>query len=85
MYRRTYRKDLTTWVSMENNFSYFTSATKAQIEMGKIVSQEVKSVSDLLDVIKQSLNRDSGWTNYHSEELVEYIDQDHIVKRFIIC
>ncbi|NSP65906.1 DEAD/DEAH box helicase family protein [Enterococcus faecalis] len=74
-------KDLTTWVSMENNFSYFTSATKAQIEMGKIVSQEVKSVSDLLDVIKQSLNRDSGWTNYHSEELVEYIDQDHIVKK----
>lgn len=74
-------KDLTSWVSMENNFSYFTSATKAQIEMGKIVSQEVKSVSDLLDVIKQSLDRDSGWTNYHSEELVEYIDNDNIVKK----
>lgn len=74
-------KDLTSWVSMENNFSYFTSATKAQIEMGKIVSQEVKSVSDLLDVIRQSLNRDSGWTNYHSEELVEYIDQDNIIKK----
>ncbi|BBM16344.1 MULTISPECIES: DEAD/DEAH box helicase [Enterococcus] len=74
-------KDLTSWISLESNFSYFTSATKAQIEIGKNVSKEVKSISDLSEVINQSLNRDSGWTGYHSRELVEYIDSDQILDK----
>lgn len=72
--------DLTGWIGKNVNFSYFTSATKAQIEMGISISKEVENLHDLSKVIAQSLSRDSDWLDYYSEELVDYLDQDQLVK-----
>ncbi|MBZ3640558.1 DEAD/DEAH box helicase [Enterococcus casseliflavus] len=68
--------DLTSWIGKNSNFSFFTHATKAQIEMGISISEEVKNLHDLSKVIAQSLTRDGDWLDYYSEELADYLDRN---------
>jgi len=68
--------DLSSWVSQSSNFEFLTSATKAQLEIGRIVSKEVKTLTKCSEVMIQSYFRDSGWVQYHAETLAELVDEE---------
>jgi replicative superfamily II helicase len=68
--------DLAGWIAKDANFSLLTSATRAQLEMGSIVSKEVKDVSDLVSTITMSIRRDTGWVEYHADTLAENVKQE---------
>lgn len=70
--------DLSSWIMRSSNFSNFTSATKAQIEMGIEISKEVSDLHSLSKVIVQCLRRDSEWTDYYSDGLADYLDNDQV-------
>lgn len=67
--------DLSGWISKKANFSFLTSATKAQLEIGAEISKEVTDLSGLANIVKQSYNRDKGWVEYHAETLAEFTDE----------
>ncbi|HEY5960016.1 MAG TPA: DEAD/DEAH box helicase, partial [Polyangiaceae bacterium] len=72
--------DLSGWVAREANFPFLTAATRAQIEMGSVVSREISSIEDLVATMNKCVDRDQGWTEYHAESLAELIDeeQEHV-------
>lgn len=65
--------DLAGWIAKDANFRLLTSATRAQLEMGSTVSKEVKDVDDLANTITLSINRDTGWVEYHAATLAENV------------
>lgn len=65
-------KDLVSWISRTSNLRFLTSSTRAQLEMGKEVSQDINSLKDLIETIKRCLYRDKEWIEYHAETLAEY-------------
>ena len=68
--------DLAGWIAKDANFKLLTSATRAQLEMGSTVSKEVKDVNDLENTITLSINRDTGWVEYHAATLAENVIQE---------
>jgi replicative superfamily II helicase len=69
-------RDFAGWVAKESNFKFLTSATRAQLEMGTAISDEVQSLGDLAKTIKRSFDRDTDWTEYHAETLAEMVDDE---------
>jgi replicative superfamily II helicase len=67
--------DISSWISTEANFSYLTSPTKTQIEIGLRISEEIKTIEELKDTINRSYTRDKDWVEYHVETLAEYIQE----------
>lgn len=70
--------DIAGWVSKNANFQFFTSATKAQLEMGSEISGEVSSLKDLAQTIKRCFDRDKDWVEYHAETLAELVDEETV-------
>lgn len=68
--------DLSGWVSKKANFSFLTSATRAQLEIGAEISKEVTDVDGLTRIIQQCYDRDKSWIEYHAEALAEFTDTD---------
>lgn len=68
--------DLSGWVARDANFRFLTAATRAQLDMGMQISREVKSAKELGETMSRSLKRDSAWTSFHAEALVEALDQE---------
>lgn len=64
-------KDLVNWISQTDNLNCITSTTRAQINIGREISEEVHSPQELWEVITQSYKRDQNWVAYHSERLAE--------------
>lgn len=62
------------WIAKYANFRLLTSATRAQLDIGSTVSQEVKSAKELATTIATSFDRDAGWVGYHAETLAESVD-----------
>ncbi len=69
--------DLAGWIAKDANFKFLTSATKAQLEIGSVISREINSLSDLWETIQRSFKRDNQWTEYHAERLAELVDENH--------
>ncbi|WP_366203872.1 DEAD/DEAH box helicase [Bacillus safensis] len=68
--------DISSWVSKDSNFQFFTNATRAQLNIGIEVSKEIKSARDLVETIQRSIDRDKEWTEYHAETLAELVDEE---------
>ena len=68
--------DLAAWISKDTNLEFLTNATKAQLEMGAVVSKEVKNLNELAQTIYRSFMRDTSWVAYHAEALAELVDED---------
>lgn len=68
--------DLSGWVSKKANFSFLTSAARAQLEIGAEISKEVTDVSGLANIIQQCYDREKSWIEYHAEALAELTDAD---------
>ncbi len=68
--------DLSGWVSKKANFSFLTSATKAQLEIGTEISKEVADADGLIKIVQQCYNRDKDWIEYHAESLAELTDSN---------
>jgi len=65
-------KDIISWLSRTSNLRFLTSSTRAQIQMGREISQDIDSLKELWETIKRCLDRDKEWTEYHAETLAEY-------------
>ena len=68
-------RDLAAWVSRQANFRFLTSATKAQLAMGEMISKSIKDTKDLAATISKSYKRDKDWTGFHAETLAEMVDE----------
>jgi replicative superfamily II helicase len=68
--------DIAGWIAKDANFRFLTSATRAQLEMGAVISKEVSDLNDLAQTIKRSFGRDTGWIEYHAETLAELVDDE---------
>ncbi len=68
--------DLSGWISKKANFSFLTSATKAQLEIGTEISKEVTDTDGLIKIVQQCYNRDKDWIEYHAESLAELTDSN---------
>lgn len=66
--------ELAGWIAKDANFRLLTSATRAQLEMGSTVSQEVKGLKDLASTVGKSFDRDAQWIEYHAETLAEGVE-----------
>ncbi|USE70934.1 helicase [Pseudoalteromonas maricaloris] len=71
---------LASWVAKEANFNMLTNATRAQVEMGSIISQEVSTLDDFAKTIWKSFARDSDWIEYHAETLAENMGEQEAEK-----
>lgn len=57
------------WVSRQENFEYLTTATRTQLDMGVLVTSQIKTDRELHETIAKCLNRASDWVGYHAREL----------------
>jgi len=67
--------ELAGWIAKDANFRLLTSATRAQLEMGSTVSQEVRGLKDLASTVGKSFDRDAEWIEYHAETLAEGVEE----------
>ena len=68
--------DLSGWISKKANFSFLTSATRAQLEIGTEISKEVTDINGLIKIVQQCYSRDKSWIEYHAETLAELTDME---------
>jgi replicative superfamily II helicase len=63
--------DLTAWITRSDSLALMTSSTRAQVGMGNEISKDIDSEQALRTVIRQCLDRESGWVHYHAETLAD--------------
>lgn len=70
--------DLVKFIKSSQTNKYFSAQTRKQIEIGLEIAKmandddekyEENRLKQLIDLIKQSLNRDEGWKDYYSDEM----------------
>lgn len=70
------RADLTGWIGRRANFRFFTTPTRAQLDLGDEVTREISSLEELTDTVQKCLGRDPGWMSYHAEKLADLVHDD---------
>lgn len=65
--------DLSAWIDRPANQNFLTSSTRAQISIGKDVSNEIKTESEFAETMIKCLKRGEDWTKYHAETLAELV------------
>lgn len=79
--------DLVKFLMSVETREYFSAQTRKQIEIGlNIVSmsaedQTLKDEKYLIDLIKQSVNRDEGWKEYYKSEMDQLDKKEYISNR----
>lgn len=68
--------DLSAWLAKDANFKFLTSATRAQIKIGNLVTEAIENKQDIFNTVERCFNRDSDWIEFHAEELAELIEED---------
>lgn len=63
--------ELVTWISESSNLNLLTPSTKAQMEIGNLISKEIKDPVELLETITMCYSRNSDWTSLHAEMLAD--------------
>ncbi|MCP9886197.1 DEAD/DEAH box helicase family protein [Synechococcus sp. ATX 2A4] len=69
-------KDLSAWISKAVNYQFLTDATKAQIEMGAVISESIAGEGDVLSTVNKGISRDTDWTSYHAEKLADMVQHE---------
>ncbi len=67
--------DLANWIATDMHWRFFTTSTRAQLDMGVELSREVRSTADLAGTVRWSFERDAKWVAYHAETLAEGLDE----------
>lgn len=70
-------KNLASWIGKQSNFELLTGPTKKQIEIGTIVSEQIRNINELIETIEKSYSRENGWVSYHAETLAEKIEDKY--------
>lgn len=65
--------DLSAWIDRPANQNFLTSSTRAQLTIGKDVTNEIKTKEEFVETIIKCLRRDEDWTKYHAETLAELV------------
>ena len=65
--------DLSAWIDKPANQNFLTSSTRAQISIGKDISNEITSRKEFYEIISKCLKREGDWTKYHAETLAELV------------
>lgn len=78
-------KELSDWISQDRNFNMLTSATKSQLKIGEKVSEAVEQPTELINTIKQSLERNEDWIAYHNANLSKLMEEDNFEKNFTLA
>jgi hypothetical protein len=66
-------KDLLAWIARKSNFDFLTSATRAQIDMGLSISNDVQNEHEFTETAGKCLDRDRDWIQYHAEQLADTV------------
>lgn len=77
--------NLASWIAKEANFQLLTSATRAQLDIGRTVSEAVTKPKDLLETVVKSFRREPDWVEYHAAALAERVTEeaDHVSRFYI--
>ncbi|HEX8597378.1 MAG TPA: DEAD/DEAH box helicase [Chloroflexia bacterium] len=71
-------KDLVSRISLKSNQRALTSSTRAQLEMGLQVSEDVEGETDLYDTAMSCLYRNKDWVEYHARELANHTGKEPV-------
>lgn len=67
---------LAAWIAKAGNYKFLTSATRAQLDMGQLISKSIESAKELGLTINKSYKRDKEWTEYHADTLADLVDEN---------
>src|SRR5690606_6197706 len=79
--------DLVKFIKSSQTNKYFSAQTRKQIDIGLEIANMANDddekykdnrINQLIDLIKQSLNRDEGWKDYYTDEM-DSIEDNHDV------
>jgi replicative superfamily II helicase len=73
-----YGKDLLSWIARPANARFLTRITRAQLEIGKNISDTITSPKEFGTTVRKCLDRDEDWIKYHAETLAELSEADPI-------
>jgi replicative superfamily II helicase len=59
------------WIGRKVNLDQLTASTRAQLQMGHEVSEQVTKSTEVLPTVMKCLERDHDWVAYHASELAE--------------
>ena len=66
-------KSLTSWINVEKNRELLTISTKTQLEIGREISDNLKSEEELVETGRKCLERKKDWIEFHNSALIEAI------------
>lgn len=66
---------LTDWLKRERNRGYFSEAFYAQLKIGDVIAESIKSPSDFCEAMEQDLLSDNDWKVFHASELARLISE----------
>lgn len=71
-------KDVLSWVASSSNSKFLTRITRAQIEMGKTISENIHSRQEFIQTMETCLDRNQDWIRFHAETLAELTETDPV-------
>ena len=64
-------RDLVAWLGKEANLKFLTTSTRAELEMGMVISKSVSDSKEITEMINRCFQRETEWVQYHAETLAE--------------
>ncbi|HPO85129.1 MAG TPA: DEAD/DEAH box helicase [Candidatus Hydrogenedentes bacterium] len=71
-------KDVLSWIANRSNSRFLTRITRAQIEIGKTISENIHDKNEFLQTLLTCLDRNQDWIRFHAETLAELTETDPI-------
>lgn len=71
-------KDVLSWIANRSNSRFLTGITRAQIEIGKTISEDIHDNREFLQTILTCLERNHDWIRFHAETLAELTETDPV-------
>lgn len=71
-------KDVLAWIVRPVNARFLTQITRAQLEIGMDISNDIASPKEFGATVRKCLERDEDWIKYHAEKLAELSEPDSI-------
>ena len=71
-------KDVLSWIASASNSKFLTRITRAQIDMGKAISEDIHDKNEFLRTLLTCLDRNQDWIRFHAETLAELTETDPV-------
>src|SRR5581483_3138983 len=71
-------KDVLSWIANRSNSRFLTRITRAQIEIGKTISENIHDKNEFLQTLLTCLDRKQDWIRFHAETLADLTETDPI-------